>query len=134
MINRKACLFLLTLVLLGVILCIYLTQGSCFVLKEDGINTDTQTTQTTSQGDFKLESKYISENNWEYTVTGNLPNPCYKARVYTTVAESYPEQVTITVTTTVPRADEMCTQVIQEFSYEGTFLASDKAVVNFEVK
>ena len=82
----------------------------------------------------RLESKYISNNNWEYTVTGDLPNPCYKATVDATVAESYPEQVTVTVTTTAPSGDEMCAQVIQEFSYEGTFSASDKAVIDFEVK
>ncbi len=136
MINKKACLFVLVLILLGLIICIYLTQGSCVVPKDEDIDkdSDSNTTQTYMENNFRLESKYISDNNWEYTVTGDLPNPCYKASVDATVAESYPEQVTVTVTTTAPAGDEMCTQVIQEFSYEGTFNASDKAVIDFEVK
>ncbi|OGC44066.1 hypothetical protein A3J98_01740 [candidate division WS6 bacterium RIFOXYC1_FULL_33_10] len=134
MINKKICLFILILLLLSVLLCIYLTSGSCVVPKDDDIDKDSNTTQTYMENNFRLESKYISNNNWEYTVTGDLPNPCYKATVDTTVAESYPEQVTVTVTTTAPSGDEMCAQVIQEFSYEGTFSASDKAVIDFEVK
>jgi len=130
MINKKTSLFVLVIVILAVILYIYLTSDNSVVPKDNNNNT----TQTLMQNDFRLESKYIAENSWEYTITGDLPNPCYKASVDATVAESYPEQVTITVTTTAPRSDEMCAQVIQEFSYEGTFNASDKAVIDFEVR
>ena len=85
------------------------------------------------ENNFKLESKYISENSWEYTVTGELPNPCYNASVDAIVAESYPEQVTVTVTIEEPDPEVMCAQVIQEFSYEGTFSASEKADIKLVV-
>ena len=85
------------------------------------------------ENNFKLESKYISTNSWEYTVTGELPNPCYNASVDAIVAESYPEQVTVTVTIEEPDPEVMCAQVIQEFSYEGTFSASEKADIKLVV-
>ncbi len=82
---------------------------------------------------FSLESRYIGDNIWEYTVTGQLPNPCYLAKVDVMVAESYPEQVTVNVNITEPKPDIMCAQVIQDFEYSNTFTASEKAVISLTV-
>ena len=127
MIKNRSLICILVIGLFIFVVCIYLTKGTCIVPEED-INTDTSDDKiVVMENNFKLESEYISENSWEYLVTGELPNPCYNATVDAIVAESYPEQVTVTVTIEEPDPEVMCAQVIQEFSYEGTFFASDKA-------
>jgi len=50
------------------------------------------------------------------------------------VKESYPEQVTVKVTVVEPKGSEICTQVIQDFLYEGEFTASEKATVELKVE
>ena len=97
-------------------------------------NKDMNTPIITEEDNFSLTSTYIGDNNWEYTVTGQLPTPCYKAEVQSFVAESYPEQVTIVITVTEPKPDLMCAQVIQDFEYQGTFSASENATVSLDVR
>jgi len=82
---------------------------------------------------FSLQKQYIGGNNWEYTVIGQLPNPCHSVSVEAMVAESYPEQVTINVNIIEPDTDMMCIQVIQDFEYQGTFSASENASVVLRV-
>ena len=131
---KRPLICIIVIVLLLLLICIYLTKGTCIVPQEvqnSDIQEDYKVVLTESN--FKLESEYISENSWEYTVTGELPNPCYNASVDAMVAESYPEQVTITVTVEQPDPEVMCAQVIQEFTYEGTFSASEKATIKLFV-
>lgn len=106
--------------------------------KEDNnsklINNDDMDNQpVTNEDGFSLQKKYMGDNNWEYTVVGQLPNPCYSATVDATVAESYPEQVTISVNISEPNPDVMCAQVIQDFEYTGTFNASENASITLKV-
>lgn len=83
---------------------------------------------------FVLEYTYKGSNKWEYSITGQLPNPCYKAATDVLVAESYPEQASVIVTVTPPDDDVMCAQVISEYSDSGEFSASEKANVSLQVK
>ena len=83
---------------------------------------------------FTLEKEYVSENTWKYKITGQFPNPCYNATVETIIAESYPEQVTITVNVTKPTQDMSCIQIISPFEYEGIFSASQEALITLKVK
>ncbi len=83
---------------------------------------------------FTLEKEYVSENTWKYKITGQFPNPCYNATVETIIAESYPEQVTITINVTKPTQDMSCIQIISPFEYEGIFSASQEALITLKVK
>ncbi len=83
---------------------------------------------------FTLSATYKNDSKWEYTVVGQLPNPCYNVTTNATVAESYPEQVSITVSVQVPDADTVCAQVMQEYEYTGEFQASEEATVNLLVE
>lgn len=82
---------------------------------------------------YSLEATYTGSNSWTYKVTAQLPNPCYGAAVEARVAESYPEQVTILVTPAFPKPDQYCIEMIQDFSYTGTFSASEKAQISLKV-
>lgn len=131
---------ILILILIGIlfflILCIYLTKGECLIkikdfdLEKDG-NIEKKVLE---QSNFKLESTFMQDSNWEYVITGQLPNPCYEALVDVVVAESYPEQVTVRIEVIPPDADMMCIQVIEDFEYEGSFSASKDAIVNLVVE
>lgn len=83
--------------------------------------------------DFSLKYEYKGESRWEYTVVGQLPNPCFKVTTESLVAESYPEQVSIVVKVKDPDPDEMCIQVIQEYEYMGEFNASELAKISLKV-
>lgn len=85
------------------------------------------------EGGFTLTTNYLGDNKWEYKVTGQLPNPCYSTEVTELVAESYPEQVTIALVMKEPDPNTMCTQVIKDFEYKGSFSASKNATVQFNV-
>jgi len=87
-------------------------------------------TVTDNIGAYNLEAKYLGNNKWTYSVTAQLPTSCDGAIVYGLVKESYPEQVTIQITPTRPFGDVICAQVIQNFSYNSTFDASEQAKVN----
>lgn len=87
-----------------------------------------------NKDNFEFEYAYNGDSKWSYSIVGMLPNPCYEAKVEGLVKESYPEQVSIILTITQPSSDTMCSEVIQDYSYDGEFSASEKAIVEFEVK
>lgn len=94
---------------------------------------DTNERNEITKDNFLFSYNYKGNNLWEYSVTGTLPNPCYIIKTESVVAESYPEQVTVTSTVTEPPANLMCTQVIQEVNEVGEFQASELATVSFIV-
>jgi hypothetical protein len=111
-----------------------LTGAWYLFFKSGAFNISTSTnTGTITQDGKTLTYEYIGESKWEYTITGELPNPCYKATQGVAVAESYPEQVTVTLSIAQPSADTICTQVIQELNISGEFSASDAAKVSFNI-
>ncbi len=99
-------------------------------LKNKNIN-DTKNIQ---KDNFTLTYTYKGSNNWEYTVTGKLPTPCYNATTEAMVAESYPEQVSIKVTTKEDTDVQICSTVEKEYTYSGTFSASEKAKTSLIVE
>lgn len=129
--KTKILLLSILILIFGYFLCTYLFKGECLT----AFNTlKDQRDESITQNNFRLEARYTEVNKWEYTVTGQLPNPCYTASVDTTIAESYPEQVTVRINIFEPEQDMVCTQVIQDYSYQGTFSASEKATISLEVK
>ena len=91
-------------------------------------------TVTDDMGAFNLEARYLGNNKWSYAITAQLATPCYGAIITELVRESYPEQVTIQITPTIPNEDILCAQVIQDFSYDGTFEASEQAKIGMVVQ
>lgn len=107
---------------------------------DDKNDDDTQTVPDSEVGDvltmeseaFTLTYQYMGSNQWDYNVIGYLPTPCYTFVIDVTVAESFPEQVTVRGT----KSDgdtEMCATVIKDVNETGSFSASKDATVRFEV-
>lgn len=127
---------ILLLLILGLLIYFYITKDTDVIdnnTQKDTNNNDIGDKDTTNDT-FILEKEYVSQNSWEYRITGQLPNPCYSATVDVLVAESYPEQVTVLVKIVQPQKDIMCAQVISDFEYEGTFSASEQATVTLKVE
>lgn len=122
-------------VLLVIIVFLLILFGAWYLFFKSGtFNLNISTNEgTITQDDITLGYEYMGENKWEYTITGELPNPCYKATSGGLVAESYPEQVTVTLSISKPSSDTVCTQVIQELNISGEFSASDKAKISFNI-
>ena len=130
--HRQQKMFLAILILLSVSFFGYAMLTGCGE-DEEKDQVDSSVTKIT-EDNFTLTTEYKEESRWEYTVVGQLPNPCYTATTDAIVAESYPEQVSITVSVQVPDADTMCAQVIQEYEYSGEFQASEEATVKLLVE
>jgi hypothetical protein len=96
--------------------------------------TDDKDTTPIQQDQFTLETEYVGNNQWEYSITGYLPNPCYSYKVEEVVMESYPEQVKITLSIIEPMPDVMCIQVIEDLNHSGSFSASEEADIRLEIK
>jgi hypothetical protein len=127
--NKKQNVVLAILLLLFLIFFTYVF----FLTNEEEIPLNTDRTKITMDN-FTLTTEYKGESKWEYTIVGQLPNPCYTVSTNAIVAESYPEQVSITVNVQPPDADVICAQVIQEYEYTGEFQASEKATVKLLVE
>ena len=84
------------------------------------------------ENDFTLTTNYLGDSKWSYNVTTQLPNPCYSAIVSEIVRESFPEQVSVNVDVKYD-SESICTQQIIDFDYDGTFSASEEAIVNLVV-
>jgi hypothetical protein len=82
---------------------------------------------------FSLEYEYSDEEEWSYVVTGMLPTPCHEVKVDVIVRTSLPEQVSVRLMLTDPSIEIVCTQVLREFEYKGTFKASKDAKLDFFV-
>jgi hypothetical protein len=83
---------------------------------------------------FKFEYKYVSENKWESTLTGNLPTPCHKLEKDLLVRESYPEQVVVNVKIAQPDKDVMCAQVISPVEVKDVVNVSKGATFELQVE
>ncbi len=90
--------------------------------------------KTITKDNFNLEYTYQGNNQWVYTVTGTLPTPCYSVATEALVMESYPEQVQIKIKIQEQPTEGVCSTVIQEYSYDGTFNASNRATISLVVE
>jgi len=129
--NKQQYLFFIILILLSIGLFVFFLSNEN--RKEDR-DPSLIPYKTITDENFTLKYTYLGDSEWEYTVTGQLPNPCYQASTETLIMESYPEKVAIIVNVSEPEDDVMCTQVIYEYEYSGEFSASEKAAVALQVE
>jgi len=83
---------------------------------------------------FTLATEYTDPSSWSYTLTADMPNPCYGFEVEALVMESYPEQVTLNITIQEPAAGVVCAQVIDTQTVTGTFSASEVAIIQLQLE
>lgn len=119
------------LVVIGVTLAVLLLAGTVYIYFH---NKSINNSQSINKDNFALTYNYIGNNTWEYTVAGQLPTPCYDANVEAIVMESYPEQVSIKVTPIQNNTIGVCTTVVKDFTYDGTFNASSFAKISLSVE
>jgi hypothetical protein len=82
---------------------------------------------------FTATAKYAGNDTWSYAVTGYLQTPCYTPKADVTVAESFPEQVALTLSILPPEKGMMCPQIIQPIHLSGSYQASTGASFSFNV-
>ena len=63
----------------------------------------------------------------EFTGSVVLPTPCHTLEAESVVAESFPEQVTINLTTIAPEEGVVCTQVLERATFDIFVTASEGA-------
>lgn len=68
-----------------------------------------------------------ADGAWNYIIEVDIPTPCHGIDVDSAVAESYPEQISLTLTTTEPSDDAVCPQVVERTMVEGSVTASEYA-------
>lgn len=67
------------------------------------------------------------DGSWTYIIEANVPTPCHGLEADVAVAESYPEQISIVVSVREPMSNEICPQVVDRTSIEGSAGASEYA-------
>jgi hypothetical protein len=87
--------------------------------------------QFSSSGNFTAQAYIDGGNTWVYEVTGNLPHECFDITTEAVVAESFPEQVTIRVTSV--ETDPNCEQETYAYATEGTYEASPEATMSLRL-
>lgn len=119
--------------------CILLTTGFVFgvawsnqqSLPEEVLTVSTDRIETIESNGFTLVAEHLTGSEWGYTITGVLPNKCSRYDVTEIVAESMPEQVTVTLAVSEPEDDSLCAQVLQKVEETGSFIASAEASISF---
>ncbi|KKR06436.1 MAG: hypothetical protein UT34_C0001G0477 [candidate division WS6 bacterium GW2011_GWF2_39_15] len=81
-----------------------------------------------------LEYKYNGNGTWSYKVTGFKSSSCYDVTPAVVVSKSKPEKVSITASENPLKTLMKCTDAIVAFTKEGTFSASENAVINFSFR
>lgn len=104
------------------------------ITRQPNEDNDMQYDKVIKKEEFELKLKFDKRSkNWEYKIVGYVPNPCYKVEEEIITAESYPEQVYVTLHITPPSREEVCTQVIKDIEILNTFQASKEAIINFNI-
>jgi hypothetical protein len=129
----NAFLLLAILVLLVGIAYVFSMNNAPAETPSDSNTADEEEFGTIEEDGYTLEYVYEGENTWSYTVSGQVPTPCYETEVDAIVAESFPEQVTVRLALTPPDDSVVCIQVTREFEASGEFSASEAATVDFVV-
>jgi len=102
------------------------TTGSVVV-----IDKTKDTDNKTLVGSEKVTLKTSFKNGkLEYSGTVQLPTSCHKLDIQTTVAESYPEQVQISLEIMDPDPETLCASVIEEKEFSGELKVSANASVS----
>lgn len=120
-------------VIVGIILLIVIVAGGFFVFREAPSDVPSTPGQNNGNGDgspvYTPDGgislvRTSNENNHMYRGVVSLPTPCHELNVMLAIAESYPEQVTIELTSF--STAEVCAQVISEKEFTAEFTASPK--------
>ena len=124
--GKKKTFFVCIIVFVGIIL--FLFTLHLFLERNMG------NSQTITKDNFTLTYIYRGDGTWDYTIAGTLPTPCYSVTTDATVMESDPEQVQIKIKVQEQPTEGVCSTVIQEYSYDGTFNASKSATISLVVE
>ncbi len=85
---------------------------------------------TAEASGFRLESEYTSENIWEYTLNGELPNPCHE---YEVRVDNEAEEIIITLVIFPPESNTICTEVIEPLEIRDIIEAERSQTFEFQV-
>ena len=86
-----------------------------------------------SDDDFTVTAEYQGSENWNYVVTGVLPNSCITHDTAAEVIASNPQEVNVTLFLYSPDDQSLCAQRAQELQIEGTFTAKSDQRLSFKV-
>lgn len=84
-----------------------------------------------ARGEFPYDAPPVSgQERITYSFEYDLPTPCHALSApEVAVAESYPEQIFISYTVTVPSPDTVCIQVIERVTVTNTITVNTNAVL-----
>lgn len=102
------------------------TTGSVSVIDKTK-DTDTKTVVNSEKISLKTSFK---NGKLEYSGSVQLPSPCHKLDIQTTIAESYPEQVYISLEIIDPDPGMLCATVIEEKEFSGKLNVSANASIS----
>ena len=91
------------------------------------IDIDTKTVVNSKKVSLKTSFK---NGKLEYSGSVQLPSPCHKLDIQTTIAESYPEQVYISLKIIDPDPNMLCASVIEEKEFSGQLQVSANASIS----
>lgn len=127
-----------TTILIVVVILITLVVWGGFRLlpqrtSEDGIFTAPTTTDrgpsdiSSGQRERIVVTHEFANGTHHYIGSVTLPTPCHELRAEATVAESFPEQIRIMLTTVPPAPETVCAQVLTRTSFDLGASASEGA-------
>lgn len=105
------------------------TTGSVSVIDKTK-DTDTKTVVNSEKISLKTSFK---NGKLKYSGSVQLPSPCHKLDIQTTVAESYPEQVQISLKIVDPDPGMLCATVIEEKEFSGELDVSANASISISL-
>ncbi|MEX0616849.1 MAG: hypothetical protein WD231_03515 [Candidatus Woykebacteria bacterium] len=97
---------------------------------KDDSNTDSRTQVKKINNDKLSISVILDDGKLTYTGTVKVPTPCHSVKHDALVAESYPEQVQIKLTTLNPDPTQVCAQVVANKKFSGEVQVSSKATIS----
>jgi hypothetical protein len=82
-------------------------------------------------GEFTMTAKYVTNNNWEYEITGSFDNQCPKFDISTELIDSVPSVAKVKIVVYKPTDEVLCAQSIKPVKETGTFSASADTEIEF---
>lgn len=83
---------------------------------------------------FTLVAQFFKNGIWEYTVSGELPSPCYSAEFdVKATGDGTPVTYFVSVVILNPRPEQQCILKTEPFTGSGNFRGSVDAIIDFSV-
>ena len=105
------------------------TLNENIIIEDDSLNKENIKFELESNG-FVLNAQYISNNQWNYNISGFLPTPCYGASIEENI-KSNDAEIKLIVNT--PSAELICSQVLKEYNFNKTVDSTEDTVFSFIV-